>query len=353
MTETRSKRGGGMVRTKLATLTTVLLLGVGTLCGVSFAEEEPTIYVIKQGDTLWGLSEQFMKDPYTWPNLWARNKEGVTNPHLIFPGQKLRIFADRVEIVDERESLDVRPGTQPAKEQDLIREASVERLFTVTGGEGFLQENGFKPAGNIISTFQNREIVGEDDIVYIDIGKGHGAKIGNRYAIYRKLAPVSHPVTNQILGERVIPLGFLQLTQVEPDVSKAIITRSFQEISAGSFIMPYKDKRREVALKAASRDLIGYIVESRTGNKALSAGDVVYLDLGKKHGLAEGNLLYVTRDIQPDPKYVTGPIEKLPADVVGALVVVETGERTATALIIKSIDTIYLGDRVELTRNNK
>jgi hypothetical protein len=108
-----------------------------------------------------------------------------------------------------------------------------------------------------------------------------------------------------------------------------------------------------VALKAATRDLTGYIVESRTGNKALSAGDVVYLDLGKRHGLADGNLLYVTRDIQPDPKYVTGPIEKLPADVVGALVVVETGERTATALIIKSIDTIYLGDRVELTRNNK
>lgn len=338
-----------MVRTKLTTLTTALLLGVGTLCGAAFAQEEPTIYVIKQGDTLWGLSEQFMKDPHTWPNLWARNREGVTNPHLIFPGQKLRVFADRVEIVDEKAP----PGTQAAKEQELMREATAERSFIVTGGEGFLQEDGFKPLGYVISTFQNREIVGEDDIVYVDIGKVRGGKIGNRYAIYRKLAPVSHPVTNQILGERVIPLGFLQLTQVEPDVSKAIITRSFQEISAGAFIMPYKDKRREVALRAATRDLTGYIVESRTGNKALSAGDVVYLDLGSRHGLAEGNLLYVTRDIQPDPKYVTGPIEKLPADVVGALVVVETGERTATALIIKSIETVYVGDRVELTRNGK
>ena len=326
-----------MVRTRLVTLTTALLLGIGTLYGAAFGQEEPTIYVIKQGDTLWGLSEQFMKDPYTWPNLWARNKEGVTNPHLIFPGQKLRIFADRIEIVDEREALEAKPGTQPAKEQDLQKftqeAAATERLFTVTGGEGFLQEEGFKPFGYVISTFQNREIVGEDDIVYTDIGKGHGAKVGNRYAIYRKLAPVSHPVTNQILGERVIPLGTLQLTQVEPDVSKAIITRSYQEISAGTFIMPYKDKRREVALRASTRDLTGYIVESRTGNKALSAGDVVYLDLGKLHGLVEGNLLYVTRDIQPDPKYVTGPINKLPVDVVGALVVVETGGPTAYAMV--------------------
>jgi hypothetical protein len=339
-------------------LTTAVLLGLGTICSAASSQEEPTIYVVKQGDTLWGLSEQFLRDPYTWPNLWARNKEGVTNPHLIFPGQKLRIFADRIEIVDDREAgVEAKPGTQPAKERELQKftqeAAAAERLFTVTGGEGFLQENGFKPVGYIISTFQNREIVGEDDIVYTDIGKIRGAKVGNRYSIFRKLAAVSHPVTNQILGERVIPLGILQLTQVEDDVSKAIITRSFQEIGAGAYIVPYKDKRRDVALKAASRDLTGFIVESRTGNKALSAGDVVYLDLGKQHGLAEGNLLYVTRDIQPDPKYVTGPISKLPSDVVGALVVVELGERTATALIVKSIDTVYVGDRVELTKNSK
>ncbi len=345
--------GGSMVRTKLVTLTTALLLGLGTICGAASGQEEPTIYVIQKGDTLWGLSEQFQKDPYTWPNLWARNRENVTNPHLIFPGQKLRIFSDRIEIVDEVEA---KPGTQPAKERELqkfAQETAPERLFTITGAEGFLQEDGFKPAGYVVSTFQNREIVGEDDIVYVDIGKKRGAKVGNRYSVYRKLAPVSHPVTNQILGERVIPLGILQLTQVEDDVSKAIITRSYQEIGAGSFIMPYKDKRREIPLKSATRDLTGFIVESRTGNKALAAGDVVFLDLGKAHGLAEGNLLYVTREVQPDPKYVTGPIEKLPVDVVGAIVVVETGDRTATALIVKSIDTVYVGDRVELTRNNK
>lgn len=29
------------------------------------ADEECTIYVIKKGDTLWGLSERFIKDPAT------------------------------------------------------------------------------------------------------------------------------------------------------------------------------------------------------------------------------------------------------------------------------------------------
>jgi len=37
--------------------------------------------------------------------------------------------------------------------------------------------------------------------------------------------------------------------------------------------------------------------------------------------------------------------------VLGAMVVVDTGGKTSTALIIKSIDTIYSGDRVELKKN--
>ncbi|MRR07108.1 MAG: LysM peptidoglycan-binding domain-containing protein, partial [Deltaproteobacteria bacterium] len=40
--------------------------------------EKPTIYIVKKGDTLWGLSDRFLKDPFYWPNLWARNQR-ITN----------------------------------------------------------------------------------------------------------------------------------------------------------------------------------------------------------------------------------------------------------------------------------
>src|SRR6266702_3103461 len=63
----------------------------------AFAQgEEPTVYVVKKGDTLWGLSDRFIKDPYYWPNLWANNPI-ITNPHLIFPGEK-----DEVGVGDDR-----------------------------------------------------------------------------------------------------------------------------------------------------------------------------------------------------------------------------------------------------------
>uniref|UniRef100_A0A831XFB2 LysM peptidoglycan-binding domain-containing protein n=1 Tax=Geobacter metallireducens TaxID=28232 RepID=A0A831XFB2_GEOME len=312
------------------------LLTVGT---VRAASEEPTIYVIQKGDTLWGLSDRFLKDPFYWPNLWARNP-AIGNPHFIYPGQRVRVYPDRIEIEPRTPGT---PAVQPPSE-----EPAAERSFLVSGSEGFLMEKGVQPAGRIITTSQNRQIVGEDDIVYTDIGTVHGAKEGDRFSIYKKLDPVSHPVSNVILGEKVIPLGTLQLTEVEEKVSKAIVTKSYQEIGPGSFLLPYRDKRRLIPLRAADRDLAGYIVETQSGNHAIGEGDIAFIDLGRKQGVEPGYFLYILRDVVPDQQYADISVERLPPEVIGALVVVQSGDNTATGLVVKSIDTIYRGDRVEV-----
>ncbi|RNC71413.1 MAG: LysM peptidoglycan-binding domain-containing protein [Desulfuromonadales bacterium] len=327
-----------------AMLTLLALLAAGP---VQAASEEPTIYVIQKGDTLWGISERFLKDPFYWPNLWAKNPT-IGNPHFVYPGQRVRIFPDRIEI--EPRTAATATGAPDAGARPS-EEPVAERSFLVSGSEGFLVEKGFRHAGRIISTNQNREMVGDDDIVYADIGRVDGAKAGDRFSIYKRLDPVSHPVTNVILGEKVIPLGTVQLTEVEEKVSKAIITRSYREIGSGSFLLPYKEKRRQVALKAAERDLAGYIVETHTGNLAIGEGDIVFLDLGKQQGLEPGHLLYVLREVVPDQQYIDVPVGRLPPEVIGAIVVVQTGENTSTALVIKSIDTIYRGDRVEVKKS--
>lgn len=335
----------------------LLMLTVCAGVPAVFAQgEEPTVYVIQKGDTLWGLSEQFLKDPHYWPGLWSINPK-LTNPHFIFPGQRLKVYPDRIE-VEEAGGEKAAPAVAapaaapaPAAAARPAVEPAPEKTFLTSGAEGFLLEDGYLPAGFIISTQLDRQMVGEDDIVYTDIGQVHGAKVGDRFSIYKKLGAVSHPVTNIILGYRVIPLGTLQLTEVEERVSKALVTKSYLEISPGSYLVPFREKKRNVPLKAAGRDLLGYIVETQTGNKAIAAGDVAFLDLGKNHGLELGNLLYVVRDVVPDQKFLDVPVERLPSEVIGAMVVVDTGENTSTALVVKSIDTIYRGDRVEMKKS--
>lgn len=328
----------------------LLLLALLVLPSIAFAagQEEPTIYVIKQGDTLWGLSERFIKDPKYWPNMWSKNSQ-VTNPHFIYPGQKVRIFPDRIELVPKEQAVAVpaQKSAPAATVAETLQEVAAEKTYTLYGSEGFLAEKGFKPFGLVIGAQHERILVGVDDIVYTDIGAEHNAASGDKFTIYRKDISVKHPMNNEEMGFKIIPLGSLQLTDVEKKSSRAIITKSTMEIGPGAYLLPYKDaRRREVTLKNTANDLKGYVVESYSGGSIIAAGDVVYIDLGSSQGAEAGNLLYIVRDVTIDQRYVEGRVDKLPQELLGALVILETGKKTSTALVVKSIDTIYKGARI-------
>ncbi len=310
------------------------------------AAEEPTVYVIQKGDTLWGLSGKFLNDPNYWPNLWAKNPQ-VTNPHLIYPGQRVRYVDGKLEIVTTpaEGGAVVSSAAQDIKATEA--DVAVEKLFTVMGNEGWLLEKDLASIGRVIAGEQARLVLGEEDTVFTDIGTVHGGQEGSKYTILRTSAMIKHPVTREELGYKVYPLGVVQLTHVTKNNSRGIITSSFKEVEPGDLLVPYhKVKRRNIPLKLASRPLNGSIVESATGNNSIASGDVVYLDLGLSQGVEPGNLLYVIRPVHIEKLLVDRYVGQLPSEVVGALVVVEAGNTTSTAIIVKSIDAIFKGSEV-------
>lgn len=52
-------------------------------------------YIVKKGDTLWDLSEEFFQDPFTWPDLWEKNRH-IQDPHWIYPGDSIYLGEPQV-----------------------------------------------------------------------------------------------------------------------------------------------------------------------------------------------------------------------------------------------------------------
>ncbi|MBI5450498.1 MAG: tetratricopeptide repeat protein [Gammaproteobacteria bacterium] len=48
-------------------------------------------YQVREGDTLWDISEALLNDPWLWPELWAVNPE-IKNPDKIFPGDTVHLI---------------------------------------------------------------------------------------------------------------------------------------------------------------------------------------------------------------------------------------------------------------------
>ena len=54
---------------------------------------ETYTHIAKKGDTLWSICEKYYGDPELWPKLWQINPF-VTNPHLLKPGDTIKLLED-------------------------------------------------------------------------------------------------------------------------------------------------------------------------------------------------------------------------------------------------------------------
>ncbi|MCL4557054.1 MAG: LysM peptidoglycan-binding domain-containing protein, partial [Deltaproteobacteria bacterium] len=77
------KRNRGISTGVIGGLVLILL----AVSGMADADGGKTTYVVKHGDTLWGIAVRFYADPFLWPELWRQNGRMISNPDLIYPGQ--------------------------------------------------------------------------------------------------------------------------------------------------------------------------------------------------------------------------------------------------------------------------
>ncbi len=340
-----------MTQTLFRWLSLLVLLMILSGTSLTYAAENQ-IYTIKKGDTLWDLSKKFIDDPYYWPNIWAKNPE-ITNPHLIFPGQKVHILDGRLEIIPAYPEAGKQTGQTIGTDllvQPTINSAS-EELITIKSsgsGDGFILTDE-ESLGILVDSVDNRILLTEHDIVFLKMKDISGVTVGDTYGLFGRGKLIKHPQTNQPIGTMMNNLGFLQITEINGETVVAKIGKVFREIVRGAELFEYIPQRKEITLQRGTTDQGGYIIAARDEKGTLSSGDIIFVDLGSDDGLVSGNLFYLSRPRQVSNEIIKQAGEvQLPDAVLGAAITIETKAKTASAIIIKSVDAAFIGDMVSV-----
>lgn len=83
-------------------------------------------YIVKEGDTLWDLSDEFLQDPFAWPDLWENNRH-IQDPHWIYPGDSI-YFGDSIR---EEPMLRTAGGKNPCA--TAVSDSSLPKGITAVG----------------------------------------------------------------------------------------------------------------------------------------------------------------------------------------------------------------------------
>lgn len=322
------------------------------------AEEEVFIYTIVPHDTLWDISDKFLKNPFKWPKLWRLNPY-IKNPDLIYPGNIVRITPDGIEVISGKEAeIGKLPvvSLEPEKEALVVLEPEPEPVVpppppSFSSNEipraGFISDKDLDASGVLVGPRETKEMMNSGDEVFVSFSEGVTANEGDGFSIFRVGEAIKHPVTGKKLGNVIDIVGSLTVKGSDGDVMVARIDNSFKEIEAGARLKPFMQPVTEVEITDPEAEVEGYVVASLEHTENLSEANVVYIDRGASDGVRAGNVMRVFRKTEP----VKDPVNKgkkltLPALELGKLIVVEAGERTSAGVVIESFRPIVWGDRV-------
>ncbi len=237
---------------------------------------ESRTHTVKQGDTLWDLAQQYLGDPFKWPEIYRRNQSTIQDPNLIYPDQVIIISGDVVATAgtpaDTTGVTMPNPGdTTMVSDTTLPQQAPVAPpamtifnpdRFRVVRGErqslriqepasavrtgDYLQAPFMWDATGVVGAGQVTEGSSTDGIgiynterpiqymenLYVRVPEGSAGARDERYLLFR----YGPTILGQ--GRVVIPTGIVKVTTAAVNGrAQAVLLAKFEDVFAGHSVM--------------------------------------------------------------------------------------------------------------------
>jgi len=320
-----------------------------------------------KGDTLWDISERFLTEPWQWPEIWEVNPQ-IENPHLIYPGDKIRL-----EYVDgqPRLSLERRggapyrlsPGSAAGGDagrvgadgrlQPRIRAtplASAIPSISLDAIEGFLVHNRvvspvlLDQAPYVIEGDDERLVLGAGDKLFVRGVLPESAS----YNFVRRGPLYVDPETQEVLGQEATFIGTGTTRAQEGEIATMMVVESREEVQITDRVLPTEERRLASTFfpSGPDTDIRGQIISVFSGVTQVGQYDVVVLNRGAREGLVVGNVMAIYRRGALTRDRIAGDTIRLPSERAGVIMVFRTFEKLSYGLVLQTRSPLSVGDEV-------
>ena len=330
----------------------------------SIKADAPNRYIVKKGDTLWGISGRYLDNPWQWKKIWAANRQ-IKNPNLIYPNDVLILCVIKGQTLV---GIDTGKGcagveealSTPSATASAAQSVSITPLndsippIPLSAIQYWLKRTAIVNPVDLESTpyvlaSKNRNLLtSAGDKIY---AKGVPLIVGQHYAVYRVGEPYVDNSTQKVVGVEVKEVASGVVTAVAANgVSSIQLLNSYEEevregdrvfVGLGNFVPPvFYPTPAQV-----SRG--GLIVRVMDSISQAAKGSVVTVNLGSSNGAKAGDVLEVyrkgplVRDIRDNDTPV-----RLPSEIAGHVMIFKTFDNLSYAYVLDSQLPLSVGDQL-------
>lgn len=317
---------------------------------VELNDNVPESYTVKTGDTLWGVSGMYLKEPWLWPELWEVNSQ-VDNPNLIFPGDVLNlVWIDGSPRLKMRRGRDVklRPDMRVLPLDLAIPLIPLDEIGAFLRRHRVLDSEDMVDSAYVVAGAQGHLLSAPGDRIY---GRGVFHEGERTYGIYRSGDVYRDPLTNELLGYQARDIGNADLMSSSNDeVIELEITRVTEEVRITDRLLPLEERILDATFhpRAPQDELTdAYMIAVDSGVSQIGTMNIVVINRGHREGLEIGHVLAVYQSGGVVYDQVADESVQLPDVRAGLAMVFEAADKTSYAIILKANRPLKVMDKVK------
>lgn len=318
----------------------------------AFRSDHPDEYTVVKGDTLWDISNRFLRTPWLWPEIWHINPN-IENPHLIYPGDVIQmVYIDGQPRLTLERTVKMAPGdtrlspsVRVVSREDAITTIPLDRINSFLSRSRIVSDAELEAAPYMLAGPEQRLIVGAGDRAY---ARGHFEDDVHTYGTYRRERAYIDPVTREYLGTHAKNIGTVTLVATEGDIGTVSVIRSSEEMRPTDRLLPSEQLAMDSTFypSAPDAEINGVIMEVEGGVANVGKMDVVMINRGDREGLLVGNVLAVYKVGETVRDRVRNRNVKLPDERAGLVMVFRTFEKMSLAIVLEAERPLAVNDRL-------